>query len=185
MAAPVSCVPQDVPQGDLKVLWPQQTFHHFNIHCDLGAAFLLIFHCIHHPFFNCAPTDCQLFLDFSPPSITCRCRRILSPWRSFVCVPSRPFGHKETHVIRTEGFENLAPSLVSCFFQDSPEIHINIFWSQETFQFFNPRLHTTTNFFPKNCFVLAMIVLSLAILFLPLRNFPALPQRKCTNFAQV
>ena len=42
--------------------------------------------------------------------------------------------------------ENLAPSLVSCFFQDSPEVHINIFWSQQTFQFFNPHLHTVTSF---------------------------------------
>ena len=85
--------------GRPQSFWPQQSFHHFNIHHDLGATFQIIFHCIHHPFFNLAPTDYQVFLDFSPPSITCRCRRLLSPWSSFVFVPSRPLSHQETHVV--------------------------------------------------------------------------------------
>ena len=92
------------------------------------------------------PTDYQLCLVFSPPSITCRCRRILSPWCSFVLVPSRPLSHQETQVIRAESLKNLAPFFVSCFFQDSPEIHINIFWCRQSFQFFNPHLHTETSF---------------------------------------
>ena len=91
---PVSCVLQDVPQGDLKVLWPWQTFHQINFHYDLGALFQIIFHCVYHFFFILAPTDCHLFLRLSqaclPPSISCRGRRILSPWCSFVFVPSGP-----------------------------------------------------------------------------------------------
>ena len=69
------------PQGSLA----SQSFHHVNIHCDLGATFQRIFHCIYHPSFNLAPTDYQLFLGFLPPSITCRCRRFLSPW-CFFCI---------------------------------------------------------------------------------------------------
>ena len=121
-------------------------------------------------FFILAPTDYQLFLRLSqaclPPSIACRGRRVLSPWRSFVFVPSRPLSHQETHVIRAEGFENLASSYVSCFFQDSPEIHINIFFSQQSFQFFNPS-PSHCNVLSKNCFVLATIVISFAFHPLP------------------
>ena len=114
IAASSSCVLQDIPQGDLKETYV------------LGATFQIIFHCIHHPYFNWAPIDYQLFLDFPPPSTL-----LLSPRRSFVLVPSRPLSHQETHVIRTEGFQNIAPSSVSCSFQFSCEIHINIFWSQD------------------------------------------------------
>ena len=109
------------------------------IHYDLGAPFQIIFHCVHHLFFNWAPTDYQLFLDFSPPSITCRCRRILSPWRYFVFVPLKSSELKVSKILRP--LSSLASS-----FQDSPEIHINIFWSQKSFQFFNPHLHTVTSF---------------------------------------
>ena len=96
-----------------------------------------------------------MFLDFLPPTITCRGRRLLSSWRSFVLVPSRPLSHQETHVIRTEGFENLAPHLPSL------------------------------SLLSKYCFVLAMIVLSLAFhpLLLLLSHFPAHSQRMHTNFA--
>ena len=121
---------QDVPQRDLQVFWPWQTFHHLSIHFDLGAIFHIIFHCTHHPFFLWAPTDYRLFLVFSPPSFLCRCRRILSPWCSCVFVPSRPLGQQEiAQTIRAESLKNLAPSFVSCFVHDSPEIHINIFWT--------------------------------------------------------
>ena len=95
-----------------------------------------------------------MFLDLWPPTITCRGRRILSSWRSFVRVPSRPLSHQETHVIRTEGFENLAPHLPSL------------------------------SLISKYCFVLAMTVLSLAFHpLLLLSHFPAHSQRMHTNFA--
>ena len=144
IATPVICVLQDVPLRDILAFWSQQTFHHLNIHYDLGAIFQIIFHCIHHPFSSWAPSDYRVFLVFSPPSITCRCRRILSPWRSFVFA-SRPLGHHEAQAIRAESLKNLRP-LVSCFFQDSSQIHINIFWAQQFFQFFNCHFHTVTPF---------------------------------------
>ena len=116
--------------------------------CDLSALFEIIFHCVYHFFFILAPTDYHLLLRLSqaclPPSISCRGRRILSLWCSFV--PPGPLRHQEAHVVRAESLKHVSPSFVSCFFQDSPEIHINIFWSQETFQFFNPHLHTVTSF---------------------------------------
>ena len=91
-----------------------------------GRRFQIIFHCIHHLFFILAPTDYHLFLRLSqaclPPSISCRGRRILSPWCSFVFVPSRPLGHQKiAQTIQAEKSQKFAPSFVSCFFQDSPE----------------------------------------------------------------
>ena len=55
----------------------------------------------------------------------------MSPRCSSIVVPCGPFRHQEAHVVRAEGFEDPAPLLVSSFFQDSPEIHIHILWTQQ------------------------------------------------------
>ena len=94
---------------------------------------LRIFHCVYHPFFI-----------LGLPSISCRGRRILSPWCSFVFVLSGPIRHQEAHVVRAEGFEDPAPLLVSCLFQDTPEIHI--LWAQQGFQCFTLHLHTAASY---------------------------------------
>ena len=71
-----------------------------------------------------------------PPTIGCSWSSRHHPWCSFVFVPSRPLGHQ------AESLQNLATSFVSCFFQDSPEIHVNIFWTSLRTQ--SPAFHFVT-----------------------------------------
>ena len=93
VAASACCVIQDVPQGDLKALWPQQSFHHINIHHELGRKFPNILPKNLSPFFRLGSNR------LSAPSLADAADS--SPWCSFVFVPSRPLSHQETHVIRT------------------------------------------------------------------------------------
>ena len=133
----------------LKVFWPQQSLNQINIHFHLGATFQSNLPPHLSPFFllGSNPPSAVPGLLVTIPSFTCRDRRILSPWCSFVFVPSRPLGHQEiAQTIRAESLKNIAPSFGSCFFHDSPEIHSNIFWTQQVFQFFNFHFHAVTFF---------------------------------------
>ena len=125
-----SCVLHDVPQGGLKIFWPWQSSHHINVHSDLGSTFQVIFHCIQLPFlstwfqfaFSCSWTSRR------HPSLADAGEYCLHGALLYLSNLDHSTT-KNLHVVRTENFENFAPSLDSCFFQDSPEIHINIFWS--------------------------------------------------------
>ena len=62
-------------------------------------------------------------------------------------VPSRSADYQEfTRTICAEGLKYRAPFSVSCFFQDSSEIHINVIWTQQISQFFNFHLDTSSSF---------------------------------------
>ena len=101
---------QDVPQGDLKVSGLSNLSTTSFVHCDLGATFQIILHCIHH----LLSIGLQLTINCS--------------WSS-------------------RRHPSLADANESCLHGALLySTHLDLFWSQQSFQFFNPHLHTITSF---------------------------------------
>ena len=137
IAAPVSCVLQDVPQGDLKVLWPQQTFHQINFNYDLGCTFPNNLPLRLSPFFASwlQPT---IIRSRGGPKLACHHPSLAEadePCLHGALLYLSHLDHSDTR--RLMSFEpkvsKIFRPLRLLLLSNSPEIHLHIIWSQQIF----------------------------------------------------
>ena len=106
-----------------------QAFHQIDFYYDVGALFQIIFHCVYHPFFILAPTDYHLFPE-TVPSLLATIHLLQRPtdlvsMALFCMCPIWTTPPPRSSCRSSRQSQNISSSFVSCFFQDSPEIHIH------------------------------------------------------------